>query len=498
MQQLLIEIVDRAADFIALADADGRVTYLNSSARAMVGMAPAQDATSTRLFDYHPARVVQLLSGTALPEARRTGTWSGETALLHRDGREIPVSQTIVAHKQADGTLRGYSTIARDISDRGRHEIERQQLIEALRRSEAQFKRAQALAHVGSYELTIPSSGQDYCSDEVYRILGLDPSAGSVAIEEWIQRFVHPDDRAYAGEIHAQAVREGRPYNAEFRVVRRDGTVRSIHTLGGPVKGPDGSTVKLVGMVQDITERKRAEKELQNLAGRLINTQEEERSRIGRELHDHISQRLGVVAIRLDQLRNESAAKISGLGRQVGELLQHVDEITHDIHRLSHRLHSATLYDLGLVPAIQRLVDEFSEHRHIEVECTFSSIPARLPHAVALCLFRIVEEGLNNVAKHSGAASAQVHVARNADGMHLIIADTGVGFESSASDEKAGLGFVSMRERCRMIEASVLVHSSPGRGTTIGVWVPSRSLACEAPGQDSPDDPVIGLSRDGG
>jgi PAS domain S-box-containing protein len=366
--QLLIEIVDRAADFIAMADADGCVTYLNSSARRMVGMPPAQDAASTRLFDYHPAWVVDLLRSTGLPEAGRAGSWSAETALLHRDGHEIPVSQTIVAHRDAKGRLRGYSTIARDISERRAHESERQ----------------------------------------------------------------------------------------------------------------------------------KAEKALQNLAGQLINAQEEERSRIGRELHDHISQRLGVVAIKIDELRNATSARVSGLDGSLEEALQQIDEITGDIHRLSHRLHSATLYDLGLVPAIQRLADEFSERHHLEVECTFSSIPSRLPAAVALCLFRIAEEGLNNVARHSGAASAQVHLARNADGIHLIIADTGVGFDSRTVERKEGLGFVSMRERCRLIDANVLVHSSPSRGTTIGVWVPARSLDWKALGEVDPADRVVGMSRDGG
>ncbi len=315
-REVLIEIVDRAADFIAMADPEGRLTYLNPAARAMVGLSPAHDIVSTRLFDYHPAWVADLLRGAALPEARRAGRWSADTALLHRDGREIPVSQTIVAHRDAQGRLCGYSTIARDISHRRTHEIERQGLIEALRRSEGQFKRAQTLAHIGSYELTIPWCGQDYWSEEVYRILGLDPSLDELAAEHSIWRFVHPEDRAYAEEAYAQAVREGRPFDAEFRIVRPDGVVRSIHTLGGPVKGAS-SMIRLAGTLQDITERKNAESVLQDLAGRLIRAQEEERSRIGRELHDHVSQRLGVVAIRLDELRRTPAAKGAGVDRRL-------------------------------------------------------------------------------------------------------------------------------------------------------------------------------------
>lgn len=496
--QPLIQIVDRAADFIATTDADGRLTYLNPSGRAMIGMPPAQDATATRLSDYHPEWVVNLIVNTGLPEARRAGSWTAETALAHRDGREIPVSQTIVAHKDAKGRLQGYSTIARDISDRRAHEAERQKLVDALWRSEAQFRRAQALAHVGSYEVNVPESGQSYWSEEAYRILGLDPALGSLASEHAIRRFVHPEDRAYVDEVGARAIGDGKPYGVEFRIVRPDGTVRSIYSLGRPVTERGGKVVKLAGTLQDVTERKHTEKALQDLAGQLINAQEEERGRIGRELHDHISQRLSVVAIKLDQLCSDAAARGSGLEDRLQDALRHINEILGDVHHLSHRLHSATLHDLGLVPAIQRLAREFEDHHHIDVECTFSSIPGRLPQAVALCLFRIAEEGLNNVAKHSGATSAQVHLARNADGIHLIIADTGAGFDAKAIESKAGLGFVSMRERCRLIGANVLVHSNPSRGTTIGVWVPSKSLDLKVIAEDEAGDPVIGLSREGG
>jgi PAS domain S-box-containing protein len=497
--QLLIEIVDRAADFIAMADAEGRLTYLNPSGRAMVGMPEGQDPSATHLSDYHPSWVVKLLQSTGLAEARRAGTWSGETALMHRDGREIPVSQTIVAHRTPGGRLRGYSTIARDMSDRRSHEAERQQLIDALWRSEAQFRRAQAMAHVGSYELTIPYCGQDYWSEEVYQILGLDPSLDALAAEDAIRPFIHPDDRPFVDEARAQVIRHGRSYSIEFRIVRADGTVRTIYSLGGPVRDRDGAVVKLAGTLQDVTGRKHTEKALQNLAGHLINAQEEERSRIGRELHDHISQRLSVVAIKLDHLRADSGARASGVSDRLDELLRHTNEILDDVHRLSHRLHSATLHDLGLVPAIQRLARDFEDHRHIKVECTFSSIPGRLPQAVALCLLRIAEEALNNVAKHSDATSAQVHLAHNADGLHLVIADTGAGFDSKDVEHQAGLGFVSMRERCRLIDANMLVHSEPGRGTTIGVWVPSKSLRSNAaPDNEAPPDRAMGLSRDGG
>jgi len=225
----------------------------------------------------------------------------------------------------------------------------------------------------------------------------------------------------------------------------------------------------------DVKVRERTA-ELEELAGRLIHAQEQERSRIGRELHDHISQMLGVLTIRLDQLRAEETTP-SSVAAVLGELRAHTAEITDDIHGLSHRLHSSALDYLGLVPALHKLVNEFAARHGIDVQFTHDAMPAPLPSTVALSLFRVVEEGLTNVVKHSQAASAQVRVSGDADGISLWIHDDGRGFAPLALETGAGLGFVSMRERLRTLRGTVRVDSAPGEGTTIEVRVPAASIA---------------------
>jgi PAS domain S-box-containing protein len=226
---------------------------------------------------------------------------------------------------------------------------------------------------------------------------------------------------------------------------------------------------------RDITERKHAERALEDLAGRLIHAQEQERSRIGRELHDHISQLLGVLTIKLDQLR-ANAATPSTITGVLDDVRQSAIDITDDVHRLSHRLHSSTLDYLGLVPALQKLVAEFADHHDIVVEFALRSLPT-VPPDVALCLFRVTEESLSNVAKHSHARAARVKVSGAADGIHLTIEDDGTGFDVTQVQSQAGLGFVSMQERLRVLRGTVRVDSAPSRGTTIDVWVPSSVLA---------------------
>jgi signal transduction histidine kinase len=224
----------------------------------------------------------------------------------------------------------------------------------------------------------------------------------------------------------------------------------------------------------------RTNETLETLAGRLIDAQEEERSRIGRELHDHISQTLGVLTIKIDQLRARGEIT-PGVGASLDELRRDTSAITDDVHRLSHRLHSSTLDYLGLAPALQKLVAEFSERHGIAITFAQTSLPAALPSEVKLCLFRIAEEALTNIAKHSHARSASVLVIGDPDGLHLRVEDAGTGFDTTRLQSKAGLGFISMRERLRVLHGMIHVYSAPSRGTRIEVWVPAATVRSALP-----------------
>jgi signal transduction histidine kinase len=233
-----------------------------------------------------------------------------------------------------------------------------------------------------------------------------------------------------------------------------------------------------VQLQAEIVERRRAEDVLRQqaslldeLAGRLIHAQEEERSRIGRELHDHISQMLGVLTIKIDQLRTNGDVT-PRIGAALDELRRETTEVTDDVHRLSHRLHSSTLDYLGLVPALQKLVSEFSERHNISIAFAHASVPASLPSEIALCLFRVAEESLTNIAKHSKADAAKVHVIGAPDGIHLSVEDAGVGFDTGANMTRPGLGLVSMQERLRAVHGTIQVNSAPSGGTKIDAWVP--------------------------
>jgi signal transduction histidine kinase len=154
------------------------------------------------------------------------------------------------------------------------------------------------------------------------------------------------------------------------------------------------------------------------------------------------------------------------------DLRRDTTEISDDVHRLSHRLHSSTLDYLGLVPALQKLVTEVSERHGVAIAFTHVPEPAPLPSAIALCLFRVAEEALTNVVRHSHAQSVVLHVAGGPGGVRLTVQDDGEGFDPAAPASRAGLGMVSMQERLRVLHGTIRVDSAPTRGTRVEAWVP--------------------------
>jgi signal transduction histidine kinase len=227
---------------------------------------------------------------------------------------------------------------------------------------------------------------------------------------------------------------------------------------------------------------RRNESSLADLAGRLIHAQEEERRRIGRELHDHVSQRLSMLAIRLDEAASAAPSTApDALGAGFAERAQDTREIGQEIRLLSHRLHSTMLDHLGLVPALKRLVAEFSERHRLTIEFAPGPLGTAVSPDIALCLFRIVEEALTNVAKHSGAQSVRVSVVEALDGLRVTVDDNGAGFDPNVLNRAAGLGLMSMRERVRLVHGTLNIESGASRGTRVEAWAPAAETDASRP-----------------
>jgi signal transduction histidine kinase len=208
------------------------------------------------------------------------------------------------------------------------------------------------------------------------------------------------------------------------------------------------------------------------LSGRLIGAQEKERSRLAAELHDDFSQRLALLALGLENASEALPDSPRSAKHQLQELINSAGELGADIHTVSHRLHSATLESLGLEPGVSSLCKEFTDRHGIEIDFSAENIPRVVDSDVALCVFRIVQEALQNLRKHSGAAKAEVKLIRRADKIFVSVSDQGKGFDMNDAKENEGLGVRSMGERARLLRGSFKIYSKPGKGTRVEAAIP--------------------------
>jgi signal transduction histidine kinase len=206
----------------------------------------------------------------------------------------------------------------------------------------------------------------------------------------------------------------------------------------------------------------------------LIEAQEQERTRIGRELHDDIGQRLAMLAIELQQL-HENSLILPEVRSRMGELQKRISEVAADIQSLSHELHSAKLQYLGIAGAMRSFCQEFGEQQKVEIDFQAHDLPSPVPPDTALCFFRVLQEALHNSAKHSGVRHFEVRLWGTSNEIHLTVVDSGAGFDREAAKESRGLGLISMEERLRLVHGELSITSQPKGGTTIHARVPLNS-----------------------
>jgi signal transduction histidine kinase len=237
--------------------------------------------------------------------------------------------------------------------------------------------------------------------------------------------------------------------------------------------------VLIGGLVLQRASRRRAEKglresqrELRALTGRLLQAQETERRRLARELHDDLNQRLALLAVELDLLGQKPTDSRAELGARLHELSSQVKQLSSAMHGLSHNLHPSKLEQLGLVAAVQGLCKELNQGGDLVIEFAPGSMPPAIPDDTVLCLYRIAQEALSNVVKHSKARHARVELSGGPTDVVLRVVDDGAGFDPDSAGDKDGLGLVSMRERLHLVGGAIAIDSRPGAGTRIEVRVP--------------------------
>jgi PAS domain S-box-containing protein len=349
----------------------------------------------------------------------------------------------------------------------------------ALIDEEAQLTEAQHLAQVGSWQWD-PESDRVTWSRELYRMSGRDPDLPALSYKEHSLLYT-PQSIDQLQKFVEEALRNGTPYELDMEMIRPDGSTSWIRARGEAQRDETGRIIGLRGTAQDINERKLAEEVLAKVGGRLIEAHEEERAWIARELHDDIGQQLALLANSLERMEKDPPASAAEVCTSVGEQLRRVHGISADVQAISHRLHSSKLRYLGIVAAAKSFCQEVSDLHKVEVNFTHEEIPREVPEETSLCLFRIMQESLQNAVKHSGARHFEVDLRGAPDGIHLTVRDTGLGFDPEAVVNNRGLGLISMQERVNLVKGTFSIESGPNLGTTIHACVPlkreSRSMS---------------------
>jgi len=305
-------------------------------------------------------------------------------------------------------------------------------------------------------------------NDKLCTILGYPRDA---LMKLTFQGITYPEDlEADLNYVRQLLARKINTYVMQKRYIRQDQSVVWSNLSVSLARTAAGEPKHFISVVEDITERKRTEKAMQELSGRLITAQEDERRRLARELHDDITQRLASLAIEVGRV--ERGVSDAALAAPMGEVREGLIRLSEDVHSLSYRLHPVLLEDLGLIEALKAEGELFTRHESVPVKVKSRDVPDLVPQATALCLFRVAQEALRNAGRHSRARKMVISLRGLDGGLQLAVRDDGCGFDPALHRERGSLGLASMQERVRLLAGELDIESAPGHGTSIVAWGP--------------------------
>jgi PAS domain S-box-containing protein len=453
-------ILESSDDAIISLDLDGVIVSWNIGALHMYGYTE-QDALGQPVAMIIPpelreeeGRLLRRVIAGKLIE-------HNETVRLTKEGKHIDVSLTLSPLRNWAGQIIGVSTIARDIT--------LSRLAEAsLRESEERFRLVANTAPVMIW-MSGPDKLFTYFNQPWLKFTGR-------SIQEELGNGwavgVHSEDLEQCLDTYRKAFDRREPFDMEYRLRRHDGEYRWVFDLGVPRWNADGSLAGYIGSCLDVTDRKRAEEALSTVSRRLIEAHEEERSWIARELHDDINQQIALLAVNLERLKVRLPTSAAAASQGLAEIGQQISDIASNVQALSHRLHSSRLEYLGIAVAACSFCKELSEKQGVEIEFHSEDLPKNLPQEIALCLYRVLQEALQNAVKHSGSQQLEVSLLGALNAIQLTVHDSGIGFDPEDAIRGRGLGLISMKERLKLVDGELSIESQPEIGTTIHASVP--------------------------
>ncbi len=351
-------------------------------------------------------------------------------------------------------------------------EQEQRQIAKQLERDRARLVEAQEVAKMGSWEADLETLNVTW-SEQTHRIFETDPSCFHPSRPRF-REFIHPEDRAKVDAAFEASLDKHSPCGVEYRIVMPGDRVKILEERWQAFQDDHGKPVRVAGTCRDITERVRAEEELRRLSGKILHWQNEERRRIARDLHDSTGQDLVALATMLGQL--SGSISLTKKRRLLSECKALADKCIREVRTFSYVLHPPLLEEAGLEDAIRDYARGYAKRSGIQVELELPPGLGRMKRDVELALFRVVQESLTNIQRHSGSQHAKIRMDRNAD-LVLEISDLGRGLlgdlEKDGGEFKAGVGIPSMQERVKLIGGRLDIDSG-SHGTTVRVTIPSE------------------------
>jgi PAS domain S-box-containing protein len=496
---LLSAIVDSSDDAIVSKNLDGTITSWNKSAERLFGYA-AQEAIGQSINLIIPqdrrqeerAIIEQITAGERVDHF--------ETVRARKDGSTVDISLTISPVKDAEGRVIGASKVARDVTERKRAELERQKFVTLADR---------CTEFIGMCDMKFQPF---YVNDAALRLVGLDSLAELRSVR--VTDFFFPEDQTFiANEFLPKVLHEGSAeVEIRFRHFTNGAAMWMIYNVF-VIRDSAGKAVALGTFSQNITKRKEAEdavrsseerfrtlserldtevrirtreleqrnadvlegtKRLRELTRRMMQIQDDERRRIARELHDSAGQLLAVINMKLARLAQEVRPELTREAKETEELVQ---ELTQEIRTTSYLLHPPLLDEVGLPAALNWYVQGLVERSHLDIRLSISDDLGRLSPDLELVIFRLVQECLTNVHRHSGSKSAMINIKQRSERVCLEVQDQGKGIApgklAEIQSQASGVGIRGMRERVRQFDGELNIESNES-GTKIAVTLPIR------------------------
>ncbi len=430
---------------------------------------PAETLYQAYRNKYHPDDLIKLdeVIKNAIEKAEG---FTFEHRILCNDGSIKYISSIGEVILNENGKVVAIKGIGQDITNTKQNELE---IIRTHQKIDTLINTVDGIV----WEADAKTFQFSFISKKAEEILGY-PAEDWINDHQFWASHIHPDDRNWAIDYCVTCTREKKQHDFEYRMIAKDGREIWLRDIVSVIVEND-QPVLLRGIMIDITEKKKSEKileerteQLRELSSHLQNVREEERMNIAREIHDELGQQLTGLKMDIAWLMKKVGQEDQAIKSKFNDALILVDSTVKSIRRIATELRPSIIDDLGLNAALEWLVSEFTERLNVEIEYENNFDDKNVAPDIAIGLFRILQESLTNIAKHANASKIKISIIKEPDAIKLLIADNGIGFDSTTKPSQLSFGLLGIKERTHMLKGAHSIFTKPGKGTKIEIRIP--------------------------